>query len=371
MRVALDVTPTVGSTTGVGNHVVGLRRALQSRPDQVEVVPLVMSWAGRQQGGATHRPLPAKVRELWMRTDHPRVERFVGPVDVVHGTNFVVPPARAAQLVTIHDLTVVRFPELVLKDNRAFVPLIQRAVARGAWVHAVSQAVAEEVRTWLPEASDRVVTIYAGIPELAEAHADGLDPVLADRLTTRSASSAPMVLSLGTEEPRKGIPTLVDAVARLMSVDDDLIWVHAGPRGWASEQIDTKLSTLDASVRARIFRLGFVSAELRTYLLQRASVFVYPSVYEGFGMPPLEAMTLGVPVVASDVDAHREVIGQAGLLVPVNDADAFASAVHRVLHDDAFSDELSEQGTRNVGRFTWDRMADQMIGLYAKLADRS
>ncbi len=369
VRVALDVTPTIGPTTGIGNHVVGLRQALARRSEAVTVIPLVMSWSGRQQGGATHRPLPAKVRRLWMHTDHPRIERFVGPIDVVHGTNFVVPPARAAQIVTIHDLTVLRFPELVRPDNRAFVPLIQRAVARGAWVHAVSHAVADEVRAWLPHAHDRVVAIPAGVPDLAQPEPPDpatIDPKLTELLDPRSGAS--MVLSIGTEEPRKGLDTLINALQRLMDHDRQLIWVHAGPRGWASDKIDEQISAVDPSIRARMFRLGFVSSGLRTHLLQRANVFTYPSLYEGFGMPPLEAMTVGVPVVASDIAAHREAMGDAGLLFPVGDADSLANEIRRVLDDDLLSDSLSERGMHNVRRYNWATMADEMICLYQQLA---
>ncbi len=365
LRVALDVTPTIGQPTGVGHHVAGLVDALRAHAAEVEIVPMVLSWAGRRQAGATHRPLPAKLRALWLRTDHPSVERFVGPVDVVHGTNFVVPPARsAAEIVTIHDLTVRRFPQLVRTENRAFVPLIERAVRRGAWVHAVSQSVADEVNNWLPNISTRVRSIYAGIPTLAAADPTGLPETVLNRM----AQQQRIVLSIGTEEPRKGLLALIDAIARLMHDHDDVIYMHAGPRGWQSDEIDRKLATLPATIADRVFRLGYVSDSQRSALLERSSVFAYPSVYEGFGLPPLEAMSMGLPVVATQVPALIEVLGDAALLVPVDDTDALHDALSRVLHDDALSDALSERGITRAARYRWDTMATDIVDLYRSAA---
>jgi glycosyltransferase involved in cell wall biosynthesis len=361
LRVALDVTPTIGQPTGVGNHVAGLVDGLRRRPSDVEVVPLVLSWSGRRQGGATHRPVPAKLRTIWLRADHPSIERFVGPVDIVHGTNFVVPPARtAAEIVTIHDLTVRRFPHLTREENRAFVPLIERAVRRGAWVHAVSQSVADEVNEWFPMASDRIRTIYAGIPTQVPADQSGL-PYAVESLLDRERR---IVLSIGTEEPRKGLLTLIDAVARLMTECDDVVYVHAGPRGWQSDEIDKKIFNLPSGIAERIFRLGYVSDSQRSALLEHSSVFAYPSVYEGFGLPPLEAMTMGLPVVATAVPALCEVLGDAALLVPVDDAAALHDALTRVLNDDALSDALSERGITRASRYRWDTMATEVIDLY-------
>jgi glycosyltransferase involved in cell wall biosynthesis len=365
LRVALDVTPTIGQPTGVGNHVSGLVEALRHHPEEVEVVPLVLSWSGRRQGGATHRPMPAKLRTLWLRADHPSIERFVGPVDVVHGTNFVVPPARsAAEVVTIHDLTVLRFPHLTRQENRAFVPLLERAVRRGAWVHAVSQSVADEVNEWLPEASARIRSIYAGIPTQVAADATGLP----DAVLELMAQQRRIVLSIGTEEPRKGLLTLIDAIERLMQELDDVIYVHAGPRGWQSDEIDRKIFDLPPAIAQRMFRLGYVSDSQRSALLERSSVFVYPSVYEGFGLPPLEAMTMGLPVVATQVPALIEVLGDAALLIPVDETAALHDALSRILSDDALSDDLSERGISRASKYRWDTMATEVIDLYRTAA---
>jgi glycosyltransferase involved in cell wall biosynthesis len=233
-------------------------------------------------------------------------------------------------------------------------------VRRGAWVHAVSDAVADEVREWLPEAADRVRSIYAGIPTLAPADVDGLAPEVVKII----GDDRRIVLAIGTEEPRKGLDNLIDAVTALMLQYDDIVYVHAGPRGWQSKQIDDKVASLPTAIQARIFRLGYVSDAQRSALLQHASVFAYPSVYEGFGLPPLEAMSMGLPVVATDVAALAEVLGDAALLVGVGDSDALSDALLRVLTDDTLSDDLSERGTLRSSRYRWHDMATGVIDLY-------
>ncbi len=365
--MALDVTPTIGPATGIGHHVAGLLAAFSGRPEAVEIIPMVLSWSGRSEGGATHRPLPAKLRQLWRRMDVPPIEWFVGDVDVVHGTNFVVPPAkRAVEVVTVHDLTPVKYPELTLTANHAFAPLVKRAVRRGSWIHAVSHSVAAEVAEWLPEARPRIRTVYAGVPTLDIGDLSGLDP----RLISVLGPGRRMVLSVGTEEPRKGLLTLFDALEEVFKTGDDIISVHAGPRGWQSDQIDRRVAELPRTMQDRIFRLGYVSGPQRTALLERATVFAYPSVYEGFGLPPLEAMAVGTPVVASNIAVLREVLGDTATLIAVGDSDALASGLIDALGLGPQPNLIAARQAR-ASRYRWDTMASGVIGLYREaLASR-
>jgi glycosyltransferase involved in cell wall biosynthesis len=362
IRVAIDVTPTIGSLTGIGHHVVGLVEALGAYRPDIELVPVVMSWKGRHAGGASHRPLPAKVRELWMRGDVPPIEWFTGSVDVVHGTNFVVPPARrAAEIVTIHDLTPIRFPELTLEANRAFGPLIQRAVKRGAWVHAVSHSVAAEIAEWIPDASDRIKTVYAGIPTPSSPSLEGLSADVRALL----ASDRRVVLSVGTEEPRKGLLTLIEAMKSVGSCADlnDVVFVHAGAQGWQTDAIDIAVNAL-GPMKRRFIRLGYVTAAQRSALLDRADVFVYPSLYEGFGIPPLEALAAGAPVIVSDLPVFTEVLGDAARRFPVGDAVALAETIGNVLERGGSNENPIMLPTEVVGRYRWDQMADGIADLY-------
>lgn len=350
-RIAFDATPVLRNPTGVGAFVAGAMQALADR-DDVEVVGYALSRRGTYQRRA---PLPAGLLlRLWERLDVLPVERWTGPVDVVHGTNFVVPPARGAgRVVTVHDLTPVRFPELASPTTRRFPALVRRALRRGAFVHTPSAFVAAEVVDLLGGDPDRVVAVHHGVPPVAAAAAVPDVP-------------APYVLALGTVEPRKDLPSLVRAFDAVAAVHGDLHLVIAGPDGWGADALAAAVAS--AHHRRRIHRLPWVDDARRAALLRHAVAFAYPSRYEGFGLPPLEAMSVDVPVVATTAGAVPEVVGDGALLVPPGDVDALAEAVAGLLADDDMRAALVERARRRVAEFSWSRCADGLAELYRRAA---
>jgi glycosyltransferase involved in cell wall biosynthesis len=301
--------------------------------------------------------MPARpLREAWKRFDGPPVEWWTGAIDVVHGTNFVVPPARkAGAVVTVHDLTPMRFPELAQRDTLDYEVLVRRALARGAWVHTPSEFVASEVRDRFD--TDRVVVVYEGVP-----------PVLDVEPDHTVAGGAPYILAVGTIEPRKDHPSLVRAFDAVAAKDPDVRLVIAGPDGWGAEAFKDALQA--ATYRDHIVRVGHVGDRERARLVRGARLFAYPSVYEGFGLPPLEAMTVGVPVVATAAGAVPEVLGDAAAIVPVGDVDALAAAIDTVLHDESERTRLADAGRERVSRYSWEKCADGLVGVYRRAAAR-
>ncbi|MEZ5143871.1 MAG: glycosyltransferase family 1 protein [Acidimicrobiales bacterium] len=364
MRLAVDATSLLGTRTGVGTMTAAIVERL-GRRDGIDLRLFAVTWRGRGELGATappgatvlRRPLAARpLRAAWRRSELPPVEWFAGRVDVVHGPNFVVPPARrAGRVVTVHDLTVIRYPEMCTADTLQYPALLRRAVAHGAWVHTVSAFVADEVRDAFPIDPDKVVVVPNGIDPLA-----GGDPAEGRRLAGRDR----YVLAIGTIEPRKDFPTLVAAFDELAAEDEDVGLVIAGPEGWGED--DLRAALRHAHHRDRITRIGFVDAPTRASLLQGAAAFAYPSVYEGFGLPPLEAMAAGVPVVATAAGAVPEVVGDAARLVPVGDPSALAGALAEVLADEAVADRLRRTGHDRVSRFSWDATVDGLVSLYER-----
>lgn len=359
MRVAIDATPLLGQPTGVGAFTAGVLAALAAR-DDVSPIAFALTWRGRQglstvspRGVATAtRPMPARpLRALWRRAAWPTVEWWTGRVDAVHGTNFVVPPTRGAAVVTVHDLTALRFPELCEPSTLAFPDLVRAAARRGAWVHAVSARVAEEVVADLGISSDRVVTVHEGVPDVPPAPpGEGV-----------ARAGGRYVLALGTIEPRKDHVTLLrafEAVAR----GRDVRLVVAGARGWGAEDFDRAVAR--SPVRERVVPVGYVGAPTRAALLRDASALAYPSTYEGFGLPPLEAMSVGVPVVATAAGALPEVLGDAACMVPVGDADALAAALAAVLDDDTTRTRLVAAGRARAARYSWSACAEGLVELY-------
>jgi glycosyltransferase involved in cell wall biosynthesis len=367
LRVALDATPLLDRPTGVGVFSRALLERL-ARVDGLDVVAFSVSWQGRDRlpsvvpDGVTtvSRPMAARpLRELWRRVDVPTIETWTGPVDVVHGPNFVVPPARrASRLVTIHDLTALRFPELCTADVLQWPDLLRRAIDRGVWVHAVSRSTADELLDTFDLPPERVVVVPNGVDLVEEAPAGrGRELAGRDRY----------VLAVGTLEPRKDLPALVRAFDSLAATDPDLGLVLAGADGWGADAVHAAVA---AAIHGdRIRHTGYVSGVDRAGLLREAAVLAYPSRYEGFGLPPLEAMQVGVPVVATAVGAIPEVLGDAADLVPLGDEDALAEALLRALGDPAHRAELVRRGHERAARYSWDACAEGLVALYRQIAD--
>lgn len=367
-RVALDVTSLLGPRTGVAALTVALAEGLPGRAD-VDLRPFAVTWRGRDALGAVlppgvaaaRRPMAARpLRMLWARSDRPAIEAWTGPVDVVHGPNFVVPPARrAARVVTVHDLTAWRFPEMVDRSSAAYPALVRRALAAGAWVHAPSRFVADEVVDRLGADPQRVVAVPNGAPDL------GPDGPGRDALAGRvAAGTERYVLAVGTLEPRKDHPGLIAAFDAVAADDPEVRLVVAGLRGWGADAFDAALAR--AAHRDRVVALGYVGEATRVALLRGATVVAYPSVYEGFGLVALEAMAAGVPLVATRAGALPEVVGEAAELVDVGDGDALAGALVRVLTDEGRRAELVAAGHHQRARFSWGTTVDGVADLYRR-----
>ena len=358
---AVDATPLLGMRTGVGVSVAGFIAAASADPGVDMVAYGLSAGAGRslpdllpdtvRAGRAIPIPATALLR-VWERFDHPVVERWTGPVDVVHGTNFVVPPSRtAARLVTVHDLTSVHFPELCSPTSLRYPGLIRRALDQGASVHTVSQSMADEIVEHFRVDPARVHVVH-----------NGLTPLPAP--LPRDESAPPYILALGTTEPRKGLPDLVAAFDRIAGSMPDMQLKIAGPSGWGEDALDA--ARRSARHAGRIHRIGWV--EDRSTLMAGARLLAYPSLYEGFGLPPLEAMSVGVPVVTTTAGAIPEVVGEAALLVAPRDPPALAEAILAAATDTATRDRLIGAGVERARLFSWQRSGRQLADLYRLLA---
>jgi glycosyltransferase involved in cell wall biosynthesis len=369
LRVAVDATPLLGVRTGVGHFCDELLRALARRGD-VAVTAFAVTWRRRGMLDGQLPPgvelagpaMPARpLRWSWERWPAPAIEWWTGRTDVVHGTNFVAPPARrATAVVTVHDLTTVRFPELCQPENLRFPELIRRALERGAWVHTPSAFVAGEVVQHFGVAPERVQAVHHGVPGAGQVAAG--DPQRGRRL----ARADRYVLALGTVEPRKDLPGLVRAFDLVASEDPEARLAVAGPDGWGVAEFDSAVAA--ARHRSRIVRLGYLGGTEKADLLAGASVFAFPSLYEGFGLPALEAMAAGVPVVATAAGALPEVLGDGAVVVPVGGVEAMAAAITHLLSDEGDRAELVERGRRRVASFSWERCAEEMVSLYRRAA---
>ena len=364
----------LGLPTGVGAFCHGALAALGLRPG-LDVRAYAVSWRRRRlidsslpPGVTAHqRPMPARpLHALWARRDGPPVEWFTGATDVVHGTNFLVPPTgRAAAVVSVHDLTPLHHPELCNEATLAYPGLIRRALGRGAWVHTDSAFVANEVQEAFGADPTRVRVVNPGIPALpVPAEAD--TAAVLRRLLP--AGLGRFCLAIGTAEPRKDLPGLVRAFDAIADRQPDVALVLAGPPGWGEQALDAAIDA--AKARDRIVRTGWVTQPDLAALLARATVLAYPSLYEGFGFPPLQAMQAGVPVVATRAGSLPEVLGEAAALVDPGDHDGLAEALARCLGDDEERRRLIAAGTAWSARYSWERCGEGLETLYRAAAGR-
>jgi glycosyltransferase involved in cell wall biosynthesis len=370
--VALDATPLLGTPTGVGVFCLGALRALGERTD-LDVRAFAVSW--RRRAGismrlppgvaADQRPMPARpLHAMWGRGGWPPVEWFIGRIDVVHGTNFVVPPSgRAAEVVSVHDLTPLHHPELCNPATLAYPGLIRRALRRGAWVHTDSAFVAGEVVEAFDADPARVRVVAPGVPPLPD-----IAPPAARSLVESflPPGVTRYVLAVGTAEPRKDLPGLVRAFDRLADRHADLALVLAGPPGWGEEALSVAVE--GARAGARVVRTGWLQPPALAALLQEAAVLAFPSLYEGFGFPPLEAMAAGVPVVATRAGSLPEVLGDGAVLVDVGDHDGLVEALDGVLDDPALRQRLVASGAARAASFSWERCGEGLSNLYRDAA---
>ncbi len=366
LRVALDVTPLAGEPTGIARAVDGVLHALwtdqslaisgwmlsgrrRARPDGV---PAGMS--------VHHCPVPARLLHPgWARLSLPRGRLVHGPADVVHGMNYVVPPSSVPTVLTIQDADLFENPEWYDPNVQRFATLIRRAIDRGCWVHVSTRAVADALSRYCPVPEERLAVIGYGVPDIPPGDAE---------LGKQTAGTSKYVLALGSVNRRKGIPELVEAFDRMPHRPPDLRLVIAGSPGLDEERLERTVAGLaDPSA---IVRISSIDEAQRSNLLYGASVLAYPSFDEGFGFPPLEAMTAGVPVVASTGGSIPEVVGDAAILTPPGDVEALAGALADALEEPLRTD-LAERGRRRLAAHSWEATAAGLADLYRRAAGRS
>jgi glycosyltransferase involved in cell wall biosynthesis len=368
--VAIDVTPLLGARSGIGAavaEIVVALRALEAGPD---LVPYTLSARARLQRDAVPPetrfvPIPARVLlRSWARSEAPRIDRWLASAQVLHATNYLAPPSRLPEMVSVYDCSFVRYPELCTPEVRAFDPVVRRAVARGATLHTASEFVADEIEEIYGmglRAAGRLVVIPLGIPALGDASE-------MPAAVAAAVGDAPFVVAIGTLEPRKNFAHLVGAFGELAARHPDLRLVIAGHDGPARPEVEAAIARLPAGARERVVVAGTVSDAGRRALLERATLLAYPSIYEGFGFPLLEAMSVGVPVVAARAGSIPEVAGDAALLVEPTNQAALADEMDRLITDAATRAELVARGRDRVHAFSWDHTARALASCYRRLA---
>jgi glycosyltransferase involved in cell wall biosynthesis len=379
MRVAIDYTSAITEQAGIGRYTRGLARALaHSVPGDIsltlwssEAPPEghVLPPTGRARlltRGVGHRNLT----RLWHKLHIPLpAELLMGWPELIHGPDFVLPPALfARRIVTIHDLAYLTYPDYaqpgIVEYLSAEVP---RALRAADHIIAVSRRTALDLVERLHVASARVTVIYPGVDPMFTPEADR--PAVLEVLH-RYDLTQPLILAVGTLEPRKNYERLIEAFASITRESDGpRQLVFAGRQGWRYEGIYAA-ARREAGLPERIRFLGFVEDDQLSALYRSAAVLAMPSFYEGFGLPVIEAMASGTPVVCSTGGALPEVAGNAAVLVAPEDVAGLRDALLFACRDQTHRARLISEGLARARRFTWETAAQQHFQLYREAAGK-
>lgn len=374
MRIALYANPILDRGVGVGVYVTELAKHLPRVAPDAEFLLFYNSFRRGSLAGPALEEFakPPNVRvqlnlglkraiaKAW-KFGFPPVEAFTGPLDVYHGTNCFAAPTRAARrVVTIHDMTPVLFPEWHTDEVRRYAPELRRTLHRNDLILTISESTRRDLERLfrIPPERVRVIPLAA-----APAFTRPQDSIIAET-RLRYGLNRPYLLHTGTLEPRKNIVRLLEAFAQVTE-DHDLVLV--GTKGWLNQDIHATITRLGLQTRVQL--TGYVPAEDLPAIYAGAEVFLYPSLYEGFGLPPLEAMACGAPVITSDEASLPEVVGDAAVLVTPRSVESIAEALRRVLESRNLQADLRERGLARARQFSWERTARETYEAYREVAE--
>ncbi|MGB8643953.1 MAG: glycosyltransferase family 1 protein [Anaerolineae bacterium] len=369
MRIGIDARLIFYQKAGIGQYIMRLTEALAQLDHQDEFT----FFTSRKDRTELVTQPNFRHRRLWTPSHH-RFERATLSaeflpfnLDVLHSPDFIQPSrTRFPSVITVHDLAFLLYPRFLTKESARYYGQVDVATRRARQVIAVSQSTKRDIIRLLGVPEERVTVIY----EAAHPIFRPLDRAQARRhVAERYGIQEDFVLFVSTIEPRKNLPTLLEAIRKLRDIYHvPATLAVAGQQGWLVDQMNEIVTRLHLTEFVRF--LGPVSNEELLYLYNAARVFALPSFYEGFGLPPLEAMACGTPVVVSNTSSFPEVVGDAGQLVPPEDVEAWSVALWRVLTDQNLRDEMCEKGLRRTAMFSWERAAREHLAVYYQAATK-
>ena len=380
MRIAIDYNAALRQIAGIGRYTRELVQALADLRSGDELVLFYAArdvprdapgYRGLHDLRATYptvRPVELPISErwltiLWQRARLPLpVEHWIGPIDVLHAPDFVLPPARTRRtILTVHDLTFRIHPETAHARLRRYLEeAVPRSLKRAAHVLVDSRSTAEDLERLMGVPPEQISVLYPGIGRQFRRVEDQ------ERLAAvrdRYGLPPEFILHLGTIEPRKNLRRLMAAFAEVRATSGRSIGlVLAGKPGWMSEEILAQARSTEG-----VILTGLVDEEDMPALYSLARGVAYPTLYEGFGFPPLEALACGTSVVASNTSSLPEILGEVALQVDPVDTGAITYALRRMLDDPEIARRAQRDGPTQAARFTWSGAARQLLDLYENL----
>lgn len=374
-RIAIDYTPAYEQGGGIGRYVRELTSAL-SHVDNQNQYSLFVAGAKTEHLPPTlsnnfywkpSRISPKWFARLWHRARLPiPVEIFTGSINLYHATDFVLPPTypHTKTLLTVHDLSFIRVPDAATPSLRAYLnQVVPRSVKRASHILADSPATKDDLIDLYDVLPAKVTVLLSGVDSRFKPIQD-LNKIKAVREKYR-LSNYTYLLSVGTVQPRKNYSRVIRALAKLRAKGHDIHYAIAGGKGWLDDEMYQTIK--ETGLENFVHVLGFVDDKDLPTLYTGAHCLVITSLYEGFGLPILEAMATGTPVITSNLSSLPEVAGNAGILIDPLNVDEISNAIQDVITDSNYRQKLINAGFEQVKYFTWNRSAQQLKSIYEEL----
>lgn len=375
MRITIDLSPAVHHHAGLGRYGQELTSALIALDEGDEYTAFYYAPKGTEKPDAPLDRLPARTLRLgakpWRMSvllaymTNRSLDTWLPPSDLFHATDHLLPPLQHSRTVfTIHDLIFRFYPEYHLPLNRWYLTLmLPRFMQRADAIIAVSENTLRDASRLMGIPSEKMTVVYEGVNPAFRPNEDSTELA---RVRSHYDLPARFILLFGTIEPRKNVLTLLDAYAALLNQCENApSLVLAGRKGWLYQPVFDRVRELGLESHVK-FTDWIAEADLPA-LINLAELFVYPSLYEGFGLPPLEAMACGTPVLCSNASSLPEVVGDGGWLIDPHDPAAWTQALIRTLSDDALRDDLRARGLAQAQKFTWERAARETREVYRRV----
>lgn len=377
ISVAIDTTPLCGDKTGIGNYVHYLLKFLLSdmfdltihgisfglHKFQIDSLELI-----QQLKHNTRIPIPVRILYKWWRYfDFPKIDSWTSDIDIFHFTNYYLPPIYSAKTVlSVYDLSFLTTPQWVSPQiTNLFKPTITHSVQKATRIITCSEKSKIDIQNFLNVPGEKISVAYPGIDK---AIFYPIEKEEAQNYIKKHYNlKLPFLLFVGTIEERKNIIGLLNIFDKIYKEIPHYL-VLIGKKGFKSDEIFSKIQDMES--RDRIFYLDYIRdhSELR-WFYNTADLFVFPSFEEGFGIPPLEAMACGCPVIVSNQGALPEVVGSTGIKIYPDDINTFSNTILEILNNTEMSKNLRKEGLIQSNKFTWDKTAKVHYEVYKELAE--
>ncbi|MSP12772.1 MAG: glycosyltransferase family 1 protein [Chloroflexi bacterium] len=370
MRIAIDARMAYYTQAGIGQYIHRLLDGLGRLKSDEEILLLQMRHDRPLHSSNNH----FQRHSLWTPSHH-RLENFSLPLelallglDVLHSPDFIPPFHRNFHsIITVHDLGFLLYPQFLTKESARYYSQIDQAVRSTDHIIAVSESTRQDLTRLLGVPEHKITVVHEAANEIFQPIEN---PALLEQVRRTYNIPGDFFIFISTLEPRKNLPTLLRSLRRLL--DDykaQVKLVVVGRRGWLFDEIFDTVETLH--LKNDVLFLGRMPGDDLVALVNAATALVHPAYYEGFGLPPLEAMHCGTPVIVSNVASLPEVVGDAGLLVDPKDEEGWAVAMWRVLTDKDLRQQMREKGLVRAQTFSLEKMARETMAVYRRVSTRA